>query len=231
MLDLTFSERSLGLVFRHAPQRVQVARVVFGSAAAERGVLPLSYLYAIDGVRLDNVTVGDVTALLQRAPRPVTLTFDADAGLSPDEGFAQAAAAQGFETDRVRITPLASGADSCGLQSREGDIIEVEFSARVVGPSAEREFDSSSMRSGRPFAFLLGNGDVVRGFELGCFEMCIGDERLVRVPPALGFGRRGPRTFGVPAAATLNYYVRMVSINGQVDPAARRDLLPDEQRF
>lgn len=53
----------------------------------------------------------------------------------------------------------------------------------------------------------------------------------VRVPPALGFGQRGSRAYGVPPAASLEYSVRMVRINGQEDPRARRELLQDEQRF
>ena len=60
-------------------------------------------------------------------------------------------------------------------------------------------FDSSAQRSGRPFAFLLGNGDVTRGLELGVLEMCIGEERTLRVPPELGFGTKGrPSSPGKP---------------------------------
>ena len=87
------------------------------------------------------------------------------------------------------------------------------------------------MRSGRPFAFMLGNGDVVRGLELGTMEMCIGEERLVKVPPRLGFGARGSKTYGVPADAELEYRIKLVSINMQTDPRARRADLDDEQRF
>lgn len=183
LLTETFPDRSLGLVLRQAAGRVQVEKVVPGSAAAERGVLPLSFVDAVDGQKLGNATAAEVSALLKRAPRPITLTFDASVyeGLAADDALARAAASQGIETERVRITPL-KGAAGCGLQSREGDVVEVEFSARVAAPDGGREFDSSARRSGRPFAFLLGNGDVVRGFELGCFEMCIGDERLVRTP-------------------------------------------------
>jgi FKBP-type peptidyl-prolyl cis-trans isomerase len=164
---------------------VQVEKVVPGSAAAERGVLPLSFVDAVNGQKLGNATASEVSALLKRAPRPITLTFDASAydGLAPDEALARAAASQGIEAERVSITPLKK-ATGCGLQSREGDVVSVDFSARVAGPDGGREFDSSAMRSGRPFAFLLGNGDVVRGFELGCFEMCIGEERMVRTSPA-----------------------------------------------
>ena len=48
--------------------------------------------------------------------------------------------------------------------------LKVDFVASVLQSERERVFDSSEMRSGRPFAFLLGNGDVVRGLELGLYE-------------------------------------------------------------
>lgn len=183
LLTETFSEKSLGLVLRQAGDRIQVEKIVPGSAASERGVLPLSYVDRLNDQRLDGMPVKEVSALLKRIPRPITLSFDATeyVGMRPDEAMEKAASSQGIETDRVRITPLGGvhPPTLCGLQTREGDVIEVEFTARVLEPKPEIEFDSSAMRSGRPFAFLLGNGDVVRGFELGCFEMCIGDERLV----------------------------------------------------
>lgn len=117
--------------------------------------------------------------------------------------------------------PLATAA-------RVGDVVEFEYSAAVA--SSGVEFDSTAWR-GRPFAAMLGNGDLVRGLELGLLEMCIGEERRIEVPPALGFGPSGSRVFKVPPAATLVYDARLVSINGATDPSARRSEMPDEQRF
>ena len=146
----------------------------------------------------------------------------------------------------------------CGFKSRESDVVAVEYSAMIA--ASGREFDSSEMRSGRPFSFTIGNGDVPRGLELGTLaltltttltltllhpypplvpvtrnsgtlEMCIGEERLVSVPPRLGFGARGSKAFGVPADSALRYRVRLVSINMIDDPKARREELPDEQRY
>ena len=66
---------------------------------------------------------------------------------------------------------------------------------------------------------------------LGTLEMCIGEERVVRVPPRLGFGSRGSRLYMVPPDAALEYRVRLVSINMQTDPRVRREDVDDEQRF
>lgn len=67
--------------------------------------------------------------------------------------------------------------------------------------------------------------------QLGTMEMCIGEERRVSVPPRLGFGSRGSKAYGVPPDAALEYRVKLVSINMQTDPRARRADVDDEQRF
>lgn len=108
-------------------------------------------------------------------------------------------------------------------------MVEVAFGARVVG--RDFEFDSSEMRSGRLFAFMLGNGDVPRGLELGTLEMCIGEERRISVPSRLGFGSRGSKVYGVPPDAPLEYRVKLLSINMQTDPKVSRADVEDEQRY
>ena len=60
---------------------------------------------------------------------------------------------------------------------------------------------------------MLGSGEVLKGLELGLYDMCIGERRVLRVPPALAFGDRGSRAFGVPGGATLEYDVTLRGIN------------------
>ena len=141
---------------------------------------------------------------------------------------------EGGRTGTVNIKLLTGPQNpSCAFKTRNTDVIEVEYSAKYLKPDGSKlvEFDSSEMRSGRPFAFTLGNGDVIRGLELGCFEMCIGEERLLRVPSVLGFGTRGSKTYSVPPNAPLEYTVKLVSINMQTDPNVKRVDIDDEQRF
>ena len=61
--------------------------------------------------------------------------------------------------------------------------------------------------------------------------MCIGEERVVSVPPRLAYGSRGSKAYGVPPGAALKFRVRLVSINMQTDPALRRQDVGDEQRY
>ena len=67
---------------------------------------------------------------------------------------------------------------------------------------------------------MLGSGEVLKGLELGLYDMCIGERRVLRVPGA-ALGDRGSRAFGVPGGATLEYDVTLRGINLQYDPSVR----------
>ena len=232
----TFSEGAIGLGFSETSTgQTQVNRVVEGSAAWELGVPPLSVVVGVNGRDVSSLKYSELQTLIKRAPRPVELKFDgsAYAGLRPDEIVKKAAQAQGMEAATLRIekTPANQGL-RCGMQTAVSDTVEIEYEASYETAEGRKVFDSSAQRSGRPFAMLLGNGDAqTRGLELGLLEMCMGEERTLRVPPELGFGRRGNRLYGVPPDAPLTYRVRLVSINMQTNPATNRADLPDEQRY
>ena len=192
----------------------------------------LAYLVGVNGQPTTGLSAKETQTLVQRAARPLELRFDgsAYAGLPADQVAQKVAEAQGMQTATLRIEKdEANRGLTCGMKTAVDDVVEVEFEASLAASGTV--FDSSAQRSGRPFAFLLGNGDVTRGLELGVLEMCIGEERTLRVPPELGFGSRGSRIFGVPPNAPLVYKVRLVSINMQTDPKVVRAELPDEQRF
>ena len=228
----TFSEQRLGLELSEAGPRVRISSVRPDSAALAKGMPPASYIVNVDGRSTAGLSGAQVQALINSAPRPVTIRVDASEfrALSARQSTEAAANALDMETQTLKIKLLTGPQDpKCAFKTRASDVVEIEFSGRLA--SSGLEFDSSEMRSGRPFAFTLGNGDIVRGLDLGTLEMCIGEERRLLVPARLGFGARGSKAFGVPPDAPLDYRVRLVSINMITDPKARRAELDDEQRY
>jgi len=237
LFDVTFDTKAIGLELDQSDDgRILVQRVKRESAAWAQGVPPLIYIDAVNGETVAGSPVANVQERIRRASRPVRITFDrgeAYAGLAPDEIVAKAAAASGFETSRVRIAKVGDqfvGESACAFKSRAGDVIEIDYDARLA--TSGRSFDSTGLGGrGHPFSALLGNGDLLRGLELGVLEMCIGEERRIEIPPVLAFGSRGSKLYGVPADTPLVYEVRLLSINGVADAKARREDIPDEQRY
>jgi len=74
------------------------------------------------------------------------------------------------------------------------------------------QFDSSVGRS--PFDFTLGQGMVIKGWDNGLQDMCVGEKRRLVIPSGLGYGASGSGA-KIPGGATLVFEVELLSINGK----------------
>jgi peptidylprolyl isomerase len=92
--------------------------------------------------------------------------------------------------------------------SDDGDRLTVQYVG--YGYATKQKF-ASSWDEGKPLAFTLGKGEVIKGWEEGLKRMEIGDRREVVVPPDYATG--GSLLHGIPANSTLVFVVEALAID------------------
>ena len=114
-------------------------------------------------------------------------------------------------------TTTASGlayddkAAGSGAAAKAGDQVSVHYTGWFVsGGERGKKFDSSKDR-GKPFAFALGAGQVIKGWDEGVQGMRVGGTRVLTIPPGLGYGARGAGGV-IPPNATLIFEVELLAI-------------------
>ena len=94
-----------------------------------------------------------------------------------------------------------------GTEAVAGKTVTAHYVGTLVNGT---KFDSSLDR-GQPFSFALGQGQVIRGWDLGIQGMKIGGKRRLVISPELGYGSQAVGGV-IPANSTLVFEVELLGI-------------------
>ena len=109
-----------------------------------------------------------------------------------------------FKQGTLKVEKLSEGT---GAAPQTGDVVVVHYTGWLENG---KKFDSSVDR-GEPFDFVLGRGQVIRGWDEGVAQLKVGDRARLTIPPEMGYGTRGAGGV-IPPNATLIFEVELLDI-------------------
>jgi FKBP-type peptidyl-prolyl cis-trans isomerase len=95
-----------------------------------------------------------------------------------------------------------------GAQPQAGQTVVVNYTGYLDNGT---KFDSSFDRN-QPYEFVLGAGQVIRGWDEGISTMKVGGKRRLIVPPELAYGAQGAGNGVIPPNARLTFDVELVGV-------------------
>jgi peptidylprolyl isomerase len=132
------------------------------------------------------------------------LVFGAAAPLGTTASAAQAAQSGGLKITDVKV--------GTGAVAKAGQQVTVHYTGWLyVNGARGKKFDSSVDR-GTPFAFALGAGNVIPGWDKGVAGMKVGGKRTLIIPPDMGYGAGGTPDGTIPPNATLIFDVELLKV-------------------
>ena len=106
--------------------------------------------------------------------------------------------------DELKIEVLQQGDSE---QAKNGNKVKVHYIGTLENGV---KFDSSVDR-GVPFEFILGIGQVIKGWDLGVLGMKTGEKRKLTISSDLGYGSKGAGNL-IPPDSVLVFEVELLEI-------------------
>lgn len=107
----------------------------------------------------------------------------------------------------LRYIVVEKSKDASAAKAEAGKTVSVHYTGMLL---SGKVFDSSVER-GTPFQFMLGQGQVIKGWDEGISLMQVGDKMRLIIPSELGYGANGAGGV-IPPNATLIFDVELMGV-------------------
>jgi FKBP-type peptidyl-prolyl cis-trans isomerase FkpA len=119
-------------------------------------------------------------------------------------------------------TPSDVPPTSVGVYTQT-DLVVGTGATAVAGKTATLTYTGWLYDTGKPFgkgtqfqtgsfSFVVGSGQVIKGFDQGATGMQVGGQRRLIIPPDLAYGSSPPAGSGIPVNATLVFDITLTSV-------------------
>ena len=98
-----------------------------------------------------------------------------------------------------------------GAAVKPGRSVSINYEGSLL--SDGKVFDKNKSKA-NPFTFRPGTGEVIKGLDKGIVGMKVEGERVITIPPAMGYGRKGSHP-SIPSDATLVFTVNVLKVGGK----------------
>lgn len=98
-----------------------------------------------------------------------------------------------------------------GDEAKAGQNVQVHYTGWLNEDGKKGSKFDSSLDRGTPFAFPLGAGRVIKGWDEGVAGMKIGGKRTLFIPASLGYGANGAGA-AIPPNADLIFDVELLEV-------------------
>jgi FKBP-type peptidyl-prolyl cis-trans isomerase len=96
-----------------------------------------------------------------------------------------------------------------GAVAVDGKTLSVSYTGTLADGTV---FDSTAKDGGTPFQFVLGQGQVIKGWDQGLVGMKVGGTRKLVIPPVLAYGSQGAGGGTIPPNATLTFVIQLLGV-------------------
>jgi len=127
------------------------------------------------------------------------------------EAFLETSTPKIMTTDSGLQYEILEAAKADAKSPEAGKLISVHYTGWLDDNGEKGKKFDSSLDRGQPIKFMVGRGQVIKGWDEGLMLMKVGEKRRLIIPSDLGYGARGAGGV-IPPNAKLIFDVELLEI-------------------